>query len=58
MLAVAVEGAVNDWTAYIGAVEGISHSREWQNVKDNGAKLCEDVAKILFPEFNDLRWRP
>lgn len=57
VLAVAVEGSVSDWTAYIGAVEGMSHEHEWQAVKDNGSKLRKEVAEVLFPDFKELAWR-
>jgi len=57
VLAVAVEGAVGDWTAYIGAVKGKDHSREWQKVRDYGTKLPREVAEILFPDFKHLKWR-
>lgn len=57
VLCVAVEGSVGDWTAYIDAVEGESHSVEWQEVKDHGSKLPQEIAEILFPNFKGLRWR-
>lgn len=57
VLCVAVEGSVRDWAAYIGAVAGISHSEEWHEVRDDGAKLPEEIAKILFPNFRKLRYR-
>lgn len=57
IIAVAVEGNAFDWTAYIGAVEGYNHEKEWQDVKDNGSKLQKEVAEALFPEFKLLRWR-
>jgi len=58
VLAVAREGAVNDWAAYIDAVPGIDHVTEVRHVLTNGDKLREDVARVLFPEFRDLAWRP
>lgn len=58
VIAVAVEGAENDWTAYIGAVRGWHHEDEWQKVKENGIKLPRQVAEVMFPDFKHLRWRP
>jgi len=57
VIAVAVEGAIGDWAAYIGAVPGKRHSTEWQDVLTNGSKLPRKVAEILFPEFKHLLWR-
>jgi hypothetical protein len=57
VIAVAVEGAVGDWAAYIGAVEGNNYETEWQEVARNGSKLPKDVAEVLFPDFKDLAWR-
>jgi hypothetical protein len=57
VLAVAVEGLANDWAAYIGAVPGRNHSREWRKVAETGTKLPRAVAEVLFPDFKDLRWR-
>ena len=57
VLAVAKEGAVNDWTAYIDAVPGINHQAETEHVMRHGDKLQEKVARVLFPEFHDLAWR-
>ncbi len=57
VLAVAVEGSIGDWAAYIGAIPGFDHDSEWQAVYKHGSKLPENLAKILFPEFHDLEWR-
>jgi len=59
VLAVAVKGSVNDWAAYIGAVQGDNHQRECEEVARNGSKLPRKVAEILFPEFAEqFSWRP
>lgn len=42
---------LGDWAAYIGAVPGEDHSKEWQDVYDQGAKLRPDLAALLFPNF-------
>ena len=58
VLAVAVEGSVKDWSAYIGAVDGHDHDVEFHEVRDNGAKLPYEVAKVIFPDFDKVfRWR-
>lgn len=58
VLAVAVEGEVGDWAAYIGAVKGWNHNKEWQEVRDNGSKMSEEAASLIFPEFaKKFRWR-
>jgi len=58
VIAVAVEGAVGDWAAYIGAVAGKNHETEVQEVAEKGSKLHRDLAKFLFKEeVGKLRWR-
>ncbi|MCJ7573960.1 hypothetical protein MUO93_06820, partial [Candidatus Bathyarchaeota archaeon] len=47
-----------DWAAYIGSVAGCNHELEAQGVKENGTKLSEAVAKVLFPCWKGLRYRP
>ena len=46
-----VEGT---WSAYIAAVPGEDHNREEPYVLAHGVKLLEPIARILFPEFDDL----
>jgi len=58
VIAVAVAGYARDWAAYIGAVAGINHSLEYRAVAKDGSKLSEEVAKILFPCWKGLRYRP
>jgi len=50
-----IEGA---WAAYVDAVPGKSHAGEWEPVLEHGAKLDERLARVLFPEFDDLRYAP
>ena len=57
IIAVAEEGECGDWAAYIGVVEGKNYEKEWPDVRDNGSKLPREVAEVLFPDFNTLRWR-
>lgn len=58
VIVVAKEGGNHDWAAYIGSVPGFNHDKEWKTVRETGAKLPESVARVLFPAFADLRWRP
>ena len=57
VIVVAVEGHVDDWAAYIGAVQGDCHAEEWQDVAQNGSKLPKAIAEILFPDFKHLAYR-
>jgi hypothetical protein len=58
VIAVAVEGEVGDWSAYIGAVPGKDHTKEWQEILKHGTKLSRKVAEVLFPDFaKEFRWR-
>ena len=51
-------GRGDDWAAYIGAVPGHDHEREWRHVFERGAKLPYDFAKVLFPGFDEkYEWR-
>ncbi len=52
-------GRGDDWAAYIAAVPGQDHEHEWREVAHSGAKLPYDVAKVLFPAFDEkYKWRP
>lgn len=57
VIAVAKEGAIGDWAAYIGAVPGNSHENEWPEVAASGSKLPESVANALFPHFARFEYR-
>lgn len=58
VLAVAVEGAVEDWSAYVGAVNGKNHDEEYEEVASNGSKLPQKIAELLFPDWAEkLVWR-
>jgi hypothetical protein len=57
VLAVAVEGAIGDWTAYIDAVAGSCHSSEAEEVTRTGVKLDVGVAALLFPHLDIKKWR-
>jgi len=43
---------VNEWKAYIDAVEGLSHENEWRKVVRSGTKIDHRIAKILFPDLD------
>ena len=58
VLAVAVEGQVGDWAAYIGAVPGHCHRVEYESVRKSGAKLPYKIARVIFPYWDEnLVWR-
>lgn len=42
------------WAAYCDAVPGINHKIESDAVLQDGDKLLEDVARKLFPVFEEL----
>ena len=46
-----IEGA---WSAFCGPVPGINHNEEWQEVARVGDTLPEEVARVLFPEHDNL----
>lgn len=52
VLAVAVvntpNGEIFDWAAYIGAVPGIDHDKEYMSVAKEGSKLSVELACLLF----------
>lgn len=54
VLAVARTRIEGTWRAYIDAVPGKLHDVEQQYVLDRGDKMDEGMARMLFPEFNDL----
>lgn len=56
VLCIAVKGDVNDWSAYIGAVEGNRHVDEAQTVAENGTKLPYWMARKLFPSMDAAYW--
>jgi hypothetical protein len=57
VMAVAVEGEIKDWFAYIGAVNQNNPTADIEKIKAHGNKLRQDIAEILFPDFYDLKWR-
>jgi len=57
VLVVAILEGVGDWSAYIGAVQGINHDVEQFEVAKFGNKLPEDIARLIFPQVAcDYKW--
>jgi hypothetical protein len=54
VLAVARTRREATWCAYIDAVPGHDHDDEADEVLSCGAKLLEEIARVLFPFFNDV----
>jgi len=54
VLAVATTRAEGTWTAYIDAVPGEDHRVEQYAVLLHGTKLSEEIARVLFPSFDDV----
>ena len=58
VLAVAVQGGIGDWCAYIDAVPGKDHKEEFEEVARKGEKLPQAVANVIFPHVaSSLKWR-
>jgi len=57
VLAVAVAGAIGDWSAYIDAVEGLDHDKEIPRVMSTGNKLSQRIAVVLFPQLDPKKFR-
>jgi len=58
VLVVAIEGAVGDWAAYIGAINSQGrHEDALQEVAGTGTKIPQGLAEYLFPKWKELRWR-
>jgi hypothetical protein len=59
VLAIAVINTkIGDWSAYIGAVPGINHEREKEEMMGTSTKLDKRIAMILFGAITEgYRWR-
>lgn len=42
------------WAAYVDAVPGINHKHECDAVLQSGAKVDHDLARLLFPQFDEV----
>lgn len=58
VLAVARTRIEGKWAAYIDSVPGHSHEEEMDEVLRSGVKLPIEVAKSLFPEFENIPYAP
>lgn len=52
-----VDKTLNEWTAYIDAVEGFSHKNEFMEVAKRGSKIDKKIAEIIFPTLGKYHWR-
>ena len=50
-------GQVDDWAAYVGAVPGVNHGNEEEEVARHGRKLSRDEASFFFPQFDPKKYR-
>jgi hypothetical protein len=57
VLAVAVEGGIDDWAAYIDAVPGNSHDAEAAKVAKDGNKLSRKLAEVIFSDLDMTKYR-
>lgn len=48
---------LRDWTAYVGAVEGVNHEREYNSVVETGTKIKKEWAFELFNHLSKDKWR-
>lgn len=47
-----------DWSAYVDAVAGQRHEKEFKRVAESGSKLPFEVARFYFPTIAaHFRWR-
>lgn len=57
LVVASVTKKINEWRAYIDAVEGLSHENEWRKVAKSGTIIDYKIAKILFPDYdNQFIW--
>jgi hypothetical protein len=54
VLVVAVTRIEGSWSAYCTPVPGERHLDEWHLWRRDGAKMHEEWARPMFPEFEDL----
>jgi hypothetical protein len=58
LVVASIDIRTNKWTAYIGAVPGNNHDKEYKQVAETGNKLVFPVAAIYFPTLNEkYLWR-
>ena len=54
VMAVAKQGVVGDWAAYIGAADSETNAMQ---IASLGEKLPRTVAEAIFPSWKSLEWR-
>ena len=54
---VVASAGFGEWSAYIGAVPGSNHEKEWVRVFEGGSKVEYWLAKTLFPNLVNNEWR-
>ena len=42
------------WKAYIDAVPGEDHDKEWQDVRRHGGTVPHEIARVMFLAFADI----
>lgn len=58
VVAVAVEGDVEDWACYVGVTSAYAVDADaLQHIAARGTKTSREVGEALFPNVG-LRWRP
>ena len=48
--------AEGKWCAYCFPVPGVNHDKEEYLWLDKGCKMAEKVARLLFPQFEDIKY--
>jgi len=56
ILIVACEPHDGAWCAYANVVPGKNHDLEQEDVVKFGSKLIEDYARVMFPQFADVKY--
>ena len=54
VLVVAKTRIEGSWSAYCDAVPGNKHDIEFDAVLSHGSKIPEEVARVLFPMFDEI----
>lgn len=58
LIVASIDIRTDTWSAYIGAVPGKNHDKEYKKVAETGNKLLYSVAAIYFPTLNEnYIWR-
>ena len=58
LVVASIDIRTNEWCAYVDAVPGKCHDKEYKHVAEKGNKLLYSVAAIYFPSLNEkYMWR-